>query len=148
MQQRAANLYRSVRGASKAQSELGSRIKHLTAAIDLTAGSTEQQAQKVRELAAQLVQLSVLLDGDATVRARQEPVPWSVSGRTRSLYRAISSSQNPVSGNHLTSLDIAEAEYTRVADQLKLLRQDLTELEGELEAAGAPWTPGRISSIE
>lgn len=148
IQKRAANLYRSVNGASKAQGEIRSRIKHLKAAIDVTPSATEQQAQSVRSLAARLVQLSTLLDGDATVRARQEPVPWSVSGRTRSLYSAISSSQKNVSGNHLASLDIAESEYTRVAEQLKQLRADLTALEAQLEALGAPWTPGRIPTIE
>ncbi|MEP2653888.1 MAG: glycosyl hydrolase [Paraglaciecola sp.] len=148
VQKRAANLYRSVSGAAKAQSELQNRIKHLTAAIDLTPSATEEQAIAVRNLQAKLVQLSVLLSGDATVRARQEPVPWSVRGRTSSIYYAISGSQNRVSGNHLASLDIAEAEYTRVADQLKTLKADLTELEMKLEAIGAPWTPGRIPSIE
>ena len=148
VQKRAANLFRSVRGASRAQGELKTRIKHLTAAVDLTPSATEQQAQKARELASRLAQLSVLLDGDSTVRARQEPVPWSVSGRTSSLYYAISGSQNRVSGNHLASLDIAEAEYTRVAEQLKSLQADIRALEAELESAGAPWTPGRIPTID
>jgi len=148
IQKRAANLYRSVNGASRAQGEIRNRIKHLTAAIDLTPSSTEEHAQKVRELAARLIPLSVLLDGDATVRARQEPVPWSVSGRTRSIYFAITGSQNKVSANHLASLKIAETEYTRVAAQLKTLRKELTLLEGNLEEIGAPWTPGRIPTIE
>jgi photosystem II stability/assembly factor-like uncharacterized protein len=147
-QKRVANLFRSVRGASRAQAQIKDRINHLTAAIDLTPASTEQHAQAVRALTARVAQLSVLLDGDATVRARQEPVPWSVSGRTSSLYYAITGSQNRVSGNHLASLDIAEAEYTRVADQLKVLQTELTGLEAELEAMGAPWTPGRIPSID
>jgi hypothetical protein len=120
----------------------------LKAAIDVTPSATEEQAQAVRALADRLAQLSVLLDGDATVRSRQEPVPWSVSGRTQNLYWAISSSQKSVSGNHLASLDIAESEYTRVADQLKTLRAELEGLEAQLEAIGAPWTPGRIPTIE
>lgn len=148
IQRRAANLFRSVRGASKAQAELGNRIKYLTAAIDLTPSATEAHAMAVRALKTRLVQLQVLLSGDATVRARQEPVPWSVSGRTSSLYYAISGSQNRISGNHLASLDIAEAEYTRVANQLKILKEELTGLEMELETIGAPWTPGRIPRID
>jgi photosystem II stability/assembly factor-like uncharacterized protein len=147
VQQRAANLLRSVRGASKAQRELTDRIKHLKAAVDLTPSATEEQAQKVRDLAARMVTLTTLLNGDATVRARHEPTQWSVAGRTSSLYGAISGSQNRISGNHLASLEIAEAEYTRVADQLRALQTELNELEAELEALGAPWTPGRIPSI-
>ena len=148
IQQRAANLYRSVRGASKAQGELKNRIMHLSAAIDLTPSATEDDAQAVRALKERLAQLSLLLNGDATVRARHEPVPWSVAGRTSSLYFAISGSQKAVSGNHLASLDIAEAEYTRVADQLKVLKEELIALESKLEGVGSPWTPGRIPTLE
>ena len=148
IQQRAANLYRSVRGASKAQGELKNRIMHLSAAIDLTPSATEDDAQAVRALKERLAQLSLLLNGDATVRARHEPVPWSVAGRTSSLYFAISGSQKVVSGNHLASLDIAEAEYTRVADQLKVLKEELIALESKLEGVGSPWTPGRIPTLE
>ena len=148
IQKRAANLFRSVRGASRAQGEIRNRIKHLIAAVDLTPSATEEHAQLVRQLSDKLAQLSVLLDGDATVRSRQEPIPWSVSGRASTLYYAISGSQNRVSGNHMASLSIAEAEYTRVAEQLEQLRQALAEVEGQLEAAGAPWTPGRIPTLD
>ena len=41
-QKRVANLFRSVRGASRAQAQIKDRINHLTAAIDLTPASTEQ----------------------------------------------------------------------------------------------------------
>ena len=147
-QKRAANLFRSVHGASRASGEFKSRIDHLKVAIDQTPTATEAQAQKVRALKDRLAQLSLLLDGDRTIGSRHEPVPWSVRGRTFGLYYAMSSNQNKVSGNHLASLDIAEAEYTRVADQLRTLGQDLDALEAELEVAGAPWTPGRIPTLE
>ncbi len=42
------------------------------------------------------------------------------------------------------SLEIAEGDFTRVAGDLaRTLGTDLPDLEAELEAAGAPWTPGR-----
>ena len=147
-QKRAANLFRSVNGASKAKGEFKSRLDHLKEAITLTPSSTEEQAQKVRALGERLTAMSLLLDGDSTIRSRHEPVPWSVRGRTFSLYYAISGSQNKVAGNHLASLDIAEAEYSRVAEQLKALGKDLDAFEAELEGIGAPWTPGRIPTLE
>jgi hypothetical protein len=39
---------------------------------------------------------------------------------------------------------VAESEFGELsADLLTLLETDLPRLEAELEAAGAPWTPGR-----
>ena len=43
------------------------------------------------------------------------------------------------------SYEHAGAEFTEVLAQLrKLILEDLVSLEEKLEAAGAPWTPGRI----
>ncbi len=143
-QTRAGDLYRRVQGASKAHGELTARINHIKQAIVESVNSTEAQAQKVRALADDLQTVSVLLKGDRTISSRQEPVPWSVSGRTSFIYGSIVSSQLNVSGNHLTSLSIAESEYQRVAELMQKLDSDLSALESELDDIKAPWTPGRI----
>lgn len=148
VQQRAANLYRSVQGASKAASEFKSRIAHLKAAVDLTPSATEAQAQKIRQLEQQLAGLNLLLVGDSTVSSRSEPIAWAVRGRTNSLYYALSGNQFKVSGNHLASLEIAESEYSRMSAQLKALAKELDEFEQQMEDVGAPWTPGRIPTID
>ncbi|TQV71110.1 glycosyl hydrolase [Aliikangiella marina] len=143
-QMRAGDLYRRVQGATKAYAELKSRIDHVKQAISETVDSTEQQAQKVRVLSQKLTSISTLLRGDRTISSRQEPVPWSVSARTTFIYRSIANSQFDVSGNHLASLSIAEAEYQRVANQMQQLDQELQLLESEMEQIKAPWTPGRV----
>ena len=47
--------------------------------------------------------------------------------------------------SHLDDYNIAAAEF---ADELGILRAlvevDLVKLEKDMEAAGAPWTPGRV----
>lgn len=147
-QQRVGDLFRRVHGALKMKESLQSRINHLKAAIDVTPNAAETQAQTVRMLNQRLAQVSVLLEGDRTVSSRAEPVAWSVSNRAFNLYYAISGSQTPVSGNHLASLEIAEAEYGRVAELLSGVNNDLVLVEQALEAAGAPWTPGRIPAAQ
>jgi hypothetical protein len=43
----------------------------------------------------------------------------------------------------------AGEEFREVLAELRqLIEKDLTELEGKLEAAGAPWTPGRVPTWE
>jgi len=143
-QRRAGDLYRQVQGATKAQDELASRINHVKQAIVETVDSTEAQAQKVRALNENLINVRVLLSGDRTISSRQEPVPWSVSGRTSFIYGSVVSSQFQVSGNHLTSLSIAESEYQRVAELMQQINGELSSLERELDEIKAPWTPGRV----
>lgn len=143
-QMRAGDLYRKVQGAVKTHGEIKSRIDHVKQAIVETVNSTEAQAQKVRKLNDSLTNISVLLTGDRTIASRQESVPWAVSGRASSIYRSIANSQFNVSGNHLTSLSIAEAEYKRVVTQLQQLDRELSALEKEMDEIKAPWTPGRV----
>jgi photosystem II stability/assembly factor-like uncharacterized protein len=145
VQKRAGELYRKVQGASKLQGELKSRIDHVKEAIRILPESTEEHAQAIRGIAQLLTQANVLLSGDRTISSRQEPVPWSVRGRTSSLYFAFVGTQMPASGNHLASLDIAEQEFQRVAKQLSDIDAQLSELEGQLDELGAPWTPGRLT---
>ena len=143
-QAKAGDLYRRVQGASRSYDELVSRVEHLKQAMVETVDSSEKQAQKVRALSEILVDASLLLNGDRTISSRQEPVPWSVQGRTSFIYSSIVNSQFKVSGNHLTSLEIAESEYQRVAAMMQEVDAGLTALETELEQLKAPWTPGRI----
>ena len=63
---------------------------------------------------------------------------------TSFIYGSIVNSQFKVSGNHLSSLAIAESEYQRVAAMMQEVDTGLTALETELEQLKAPWTPGRI----
>lgn len=142
-QSRAGELYRKVQGAGKAFGEIKSRIDYVKEALRISTNSTEEQAQAIRTIASKLQDVSVLLNGDRTISSRQEPVPWSVRGRTGFIYSSLVSNQFNVSGNHLTSMDIAESEYKRVADQLKQLNSELSKLESQLDDMKAPWTPGR-----
>jgi hypothetical protein len=42
------------------------------------------------------------------------------------------------------NVEIAQADFAILRQELvTLIEQDLARLEAELEAAGAPWTPGR-----
>ena len=45
---------------------------------------------------------------------------------------------------HLRSYEIASGQFAGLVDQLRqLIETDLVALEKDLEASGAPWTPGR-----
>ncbi|WP_051275475.1 VPS10 domain-containing protein [Aestuariibacter salexigens] len=146
-QQRAGELYRKVEGAQKRFGELNNRINHIIEGVRLTPKSNDTHAKTAHSIKAQLDAISVLLNGDRTVSSRNEAVPWSVSGRASFIYWSIMSSQFDVSGNLMSSMQIAESEYHRVAEQMRDASNSIEALERELEELGSPWTPGRALSL-
>jgi photosystem II stability/assembly factor-like uncharacterized protein len=143
-QTQTAELYRAVTGANKAADEIQNRIDHMVAAVEATPEAGEEQAQAVRTLNTRMQVLQVKLNGDSTVADRAEPVPMSLTTRIGNIVGGSWSSQSPVTGNFRDSYAIAAQQLPAVLDELKSISTDLSRLEDELQAEGAPWTPGRI----
>jgi hypothetical protein len=80
------------------------------------------------------------LGGDQTVARRNE-------ARLPSLIERVSTqvgSTGPVTSTVLRDYDIAADGFGIVLDRLRgLIERDLPDLGSAMEAAGAPWTPGR-----
>ena len=53
-------------------------------------------------------------------------------------------SQSGVTTNYRDSLKIAEQQFQQALTQLNAIASDLAGVEAQLQAEGAPWTPGRI----
>ena len=143
-QNKTAELYRAVMGASRAAGEIDGRIDHMIQAVADTPGSTEAEASALRALKARMYDVNVALSGDSTVSSRNEAVPMSIYGRLAMIAWGTWASQSGVTGNHSDSYDVAAAQFPGVLSELKSIAADLAALEAELEAKGAPWTPSRI----
>ena len=139
-----AELYRAVQGANRVVGELQARIDHMREAVNLTTGSTEAQAQAVRDLNNRMFGITTALSGDRTVSSRNEAAPMSISSRIGTIVFGSWSSQSGVTGNFRDSFDIADQQFRSVLSEIKAVDSDLRALESELETEGAPWTPGRI----
>ena len=78
-----------------------------------------------------------------------EPVPPSVNQRVQ---QVVSNQWRTTSAPTQTQREAyryAGLEFTELLGELRvLIEKDLKQLEDKLEAAGAPWTPGRIPDWE
>lgn len=137
-------LARAVYGASGVVGEMQSRIDHLKAAVVDTPSATEQHAQTVRALEARLADLKVSLSGDSTIFSRNEAVPWSLSTRAANLHYSVLDFQSDVPDFYRDSYAIATGQLEVLLQSLESIEKDLIDFEAEMEALGAPWTPGRI----
>jgi photosystem II stability/assembly factor-like uncharacterized protein len=143
-QMQSNDLYRAVSGANRARSEIQARIDHLLKAAEDTPSSSEAQAQSLRALNARMLDLKVRFSGDSTISSRAEAVPMSINGRINTIVGGHWDSQSAVTGNYRDSYVIADQQFRQALAELKAIAADLIEVEAELQAEGAPWTPGRI----
>ncbi len=143
-QQKTATLRGAVDGANGLMSEMQGRIDHLSAALTRTEVSTEAHKETLTVINNDLQAVRVLMTGDRTIGSRNEPVPMSISGRVSSIIFGHWRSQADPTGVHVGAYDIAATEFEAALGQLRSLDDRLQAFEQEMEALGAPWTPGRV----
>ncbi len=77
--------------------------------------------------------------------ARNEPTPPSIADRVVQVVYGSWTSTSAATQTHRQAYDLAAADFAPLLEQIrKAVGQDLVSLENKLEAAGGPWTPGRI----
>jgi len=121
------------------------RLDHIRQAVNDTPGLDRDLLDQVDAMDARLQDIKDVLTGDRTITRRSEPAPESISSRMGSLMwftREITSDPTETMRRHL---DIAGEQFAPLlSDLTQLVDSDLAAFEEMLEAAGAPYTPGRM----
>jgi hypothetical protein len=140
-----ARLYRAVSGAVNTANDVESRLKKIREALKETPAVEKQLAADADSIEQKNREILRALRGDVEIAKRQEPVSSSIDQRVNSIIEGERFSLAKPTQSNMDSYNIAAGEF---ADQLAKLRTlvevDLTKLEKDMEAAGAPWTPGRV----
>jgi hypothetical protein len=85
------------------------------------------------------------LSGDNAARQRNMNTPPSINDRIGYVVGAQRMSISRPTQTQIAQYNAAATDFENVLGQLRqLIEVDLARLEKQLEAAGAPWTPGRI----
>jgi photosystem II stability/assembly factor-like uncharacterized protein len=143
-QKRTGELQRAVMGANRAASDGLERIQRIQQAIEMWPGAEPALYQEARALELRLTDLREALVGDPTRSSRSEPAMPGILDRVQTIVFGHWSSTSGPTATHRSNLEIAEAEFGEVVDDLRAaLEQQLPDLERRLDEAGAPWTPGR-----
>lgn len=145
-QQQAARLQRAVYGASAALSEANERIDELKTALSRTTADVSVLRSDLDALEEALREVREQLSGDPTRGRRNEPSPRSLMSRmSRISGWAWFGSVQDVTGTQRRQYEIVAEQFDDILAQLRqLLEGELTRIEAAAEAAGAPWTSGRI----
>jgi photosystem II stability/assembly factor-like uncharacterized protein len=146
-QRRTAGLQRAVLGAQRTLAEARTRLDHIQVALRDTPGGAELSGllDEARALEVRLDELSIALSGDAVVARYNEPTPPSIVDRVQRVISGQWSSTSAPTVTHLEGYRIASEEFGSWLPGLRqAVEEDLRKIEDRMEAAGAPWTPGRV----
>ena len=143
-QRRVASLQRAALGAAAAAEETATRLQHLRKAIVDTPAAEPRLETDARALEDRLRAIRVALEGDDVVRARREPTLPGIVERVDSIVQAQWTSTSATTQTSRDAYTIAGEAFAVELGKLRALHDELRRLEETLEAAGAPWTPGRV----
>jgi photosystem II stability/assembly factor-like uncharacterized protein len=146
-QKKTGRLQRAVLGAGRSLDEAQGRLTHIRAALRDTPGADPRLTQEASRLEARLKDLQIELSGDSTRGSRNEPTPPSITERVQGIVYGHWNATGDATLTHQRAYDLAASQFGRVLESIReLVLGDVRRLEDQAEAAGAPWTPGRVPS--
>jgi photosystem II stability/assembly factor-like uncharacterized protein len=140
-----ASLYRAVSGAVSAANDLTGRLAEIHKALHETPAADRQLGPVADSLAQRNREILRTLRGDVEMAKRNEPIPPSIYDRVNGIMEGERFSSAKPTQTHREAYAIAVDEFSQELAKLHtLIDVDLAKLEKDMEAAGAPWTPGRV----
>jgi len=144
-----ADLRRAALGALQAANAGKDRIAHLRQALVDTPSADVAILAELADLDARLNDLLTALRGDRTRAARNEPADPSIVERIDQIADDQWHVTAPPTRTQEESCRHAGDAFAQVLAELRaILEAELPAVEARLEAAGAPWTPGRVPKWE
>jgi photosystem II stability/assembly factor-like uncharacterized protein len=144
-QKQVADLQRAVLGASRVVDDVKDRIGLIKKALHDAPAAPANLRTDALAIESKANDIIRALRGDNTLRNRNEGTPPSIMDRIGDVVGDLWSSTSAPTRTHVRGYEIAGEEFAPLLASLKaLVREDLKRLEDAMEAAGAPWTPGRL----
>jgi len=144
-QQKVARLQRAVQGALDATNALTPRFAAIKRALIETPSAPESLLSEAAALEKRKNEILRALRGDNALRQRNINVPPSINERVGDIVGSQRMSTARPTQTSINQYAAASQDFETALAQLRqLIEVDLRELERKMEAAGAPWTPGRV----
>ena len=142
-QQATSELSRRISGARRQLGEADQRLQHMGAALTRTPKATPALFAQVNKLEKDLSELRMRLSGDPALQRMNEATAPSISSRVGEvIYGHWETRQTPTEAFR-QNIEIAQRDFEGFLKDLKAYFGEVENLEGSLEKAGAPYTPGR-----
>jgi len=143
-QQQTGELMRQIAGAGVEVRRAEERLAHIRAALTAVAHADLALFGRVDSLGTQLANLGSQLQGDEVRGKLDEASAPSVRARVQRLIGGHWQTRKAPTATQRHALSLAESEFAPLRQRLAdLLDREVVQLEADVEAIRAPWTPGR-----
>jgi photosystem II stability/assembly factor-like uncharacterized protein len=146
-QNKLAEMSRVVQGANRLANDLMEKTQYIKQAISRTPSASLDMMGKANKIESQLEKIIWTFKGQTPKASREEnrPAPPSINERLNLIVWAQWRSTSAPTQTMIEGYKIIIEEFEPVYQNLKnIMEVDLNILEKELDAAGVPWTPGRL----
>jgi hypothetical protein len=143
-QQQTAELRRRVAGAGAEIGGLREQLRHMRATLLQAPRANPALFVRMDSVTRALAGLELRLSGDRARQRLDESDAPSISGRVGQVMNGHWETRQTPTAAQRRDVEIATAAFEALTRDLQaLVEGDLARLKADLEAAGAPWTPGR-----
>ena len=148
-EEKLARLQKALTAAQQSAAEARTRLDAIRRAIDATPTIPLKVREDAINLERRLDEVTREVRGDSVLRSRDEPTPESISDRVNSAAGVMRLTTGKPTKTALESHQIAADELASEIPKLRrLIETDIRALEKQLDAAGAPPTPGRLPDLK
>ena len=139
-QKKAGELQRAMMGAGAAAEDALNNLRFIKKALLDTPKADPKLAEAARAIEKRIQDQVAVIFGDSTRAMRSEPTEPSLMERVT----AQLDSTGPITATARRGYEIAAEGFEKLLEEMRrTIEVDLRKLQADLEAAGAPWTPGR-----
>ncbi len=146
-QKEAQELQRVMMGASSMLNDINTRVRAMRTALEAVALPPTELTSDLKQVEAKLEKINLAMSGDRLASRVDAPTQPGISSRLRTVFGVAGSTSAPTQTQR-DALKIASEEFKPVLAEIRsLMENDIKNLERKLEAAGAPYTPGRMVEL-
>jgi photosystem II stability/assembly factor-like uncharacterized protein len=139
-----SRLQRAVLGSADLIKQMKQNLNLMKKALDDAPSPDTKLQADVRSLIDRCTDLDVQLNGDSTLRSRNEAIPPSLAERIQNVVSGNWTVTSAPTGTQTQAYEIVSNEFEGFLQKLRTFHQDFLTLRDQAEAAGAPWTPGIV----
>ena len=149
-QKEVSELSRVMNGAQRLAQEQQGKLTAIKKALALTPEAGTELGRKVFELEDLLSDILFAMNGPSAKASWEElsPMDMPLSRRLSSMVYTHWNSTSELTKTETDQLKILREEFPPVLAQLQKVVEEIAELDQQLEALKAPWTPGRVPSLD
>jgi photosystem II stability/assembly factor-like uncharacterized protein len=141
-------LQKTLTATQESMTEARTRLSAIRRAIDVTPSLPLSLRQQTLALDRTLEEIETAVNGDRVLRSHQEGVPASIAEHVNAAASPVRTTTGHPTHTALEQYQIASDELAAQIPKLrKLLDTDIRAIERQLDAAGAPATPGRLPHL-